>query len=120
MFKLRLRRAYELPDKEDGCRILVDRLWPRGLSRAEAKIDLWLKDIAPSTELRKWYGHELKKWPEFREKYFAELNDKQSIIEELLGKINGNKVTLIYSSQGSQNNAVVLKDYLETKYPGLS
>lgn len=110
---MKIKRIYEAALKEDGKRILVDRLWPRGLTKEKAKIDLWLKDIAPSTELRKWFGHEPEKWNEFKERYIEELkhNEKQtSILKELL---KTESVTLVYAARDKEHNeAVILKDYL--------
>ncbi|MHB9054586.1 MAG: DUF488 domain-containing protein [Paludibacteraceae bacterium] len=110
---MKIKRVYEAALKEDGKRILVDRLWPRGLTKEKARIDLWLKDIAPSAELRKWFGHEPEKWNEFKERYIEELkyNEKQtSILKELL---KTEPVTLVYAARDKEHNeAVVLKDFL--------
>lgn len=114
--KIQLKRAYDAPSKSDGTRILVDRLWPRGLTKAKAKIDLWLKEIAPSTELRKWFHSEGESadWKEFRRRYLAELRDHRDAVELLRGKANQGSVTLIYSScNREQNHAVILKDVLK-------
>ena len=111
--KVKIKRAYEKPQKEDGKRILVDRLWPRGLTKEKAKIDLWLKGIAPTTELRKWFGHDPGKWIEFKKRYRKELkNNKQqlSVLYEEMGKT---AVTLIYSAKDEEHNeALVLKEWL--------
>lgn len=113
--RLQLKRAYEPPADTDGMRILVDRLWPRGLSKAEAKIDFWAKEVAPSNELRRWYQHEPEKWPEFRHKYIAELQSNPEPVQELIAKIgNGNATLLFGSKEVRLNNAAVLKDYLKT------
>jgi uncharacterized protein YeaO (DUF488 family) len=113
---LKIKRIYDLPTFEDGIRILVDRLWPRGLSKEKAKVDLWLKEIAPSHELRKWYAHDPKKWTEFRKKYFKELGMKRELINQIVQKMNEGDVTLLYSSkEGRINNAVALKEHIETK-----
>ncbi|KIO50499.1 DUF488 domain-containing protein [Nitrosospira sp. NpAV] len=113
--KLRLERVYELPAHPDGLRILVDRLWPRGLSKAKARIDFWAKEVAPSTELRDWYQHEVKKWPEFRRRYRDELKHNDAAVKELIAKLgNGNGTLLFGSKELHHNNAVVLKEYLET------
>jgi len=112
MFKI--KRAYENPDEDDGYRILVDRLWPRGLSKDNAKLDLWMKDVAPSTELRKWFGHDQDKWQEFKKKYLNELKEKKELIKQLknIEKLN-NAVTLVYSAKDEDhNNAVVLLEEL--------
>lgn len=110
---IRVKRVYEAPASEDGSRILVDRLWPRGLSKEKARVDLWLKDIAPSTGLRKWFGHDPEKWDEFRKRYAAELagNDEQvATLREEAGK---GPVTLVYAARDKEHNeALVLKDFL--------
>jgi len=96
-------------------RILVDRLWPRGISKEEAKIDLWLKDIAPSDGLRKWFAHDPAKWSVFKEKYFSELGNKKALIGEIMKKAKGD-VTLLYAAKDEQhNNAQALKEYIENK-----
>ena len=108
---IKVKRIYEPINKDDGIRVLVDRLWPRGISKD--KIDIWLKDIAPSEDLRKWFNHDASKWEEFKRKYFEEL-DKNPKIEILLQLIRkGNNVTLVYASKSPYNNAVALKEYLE-------
>ena len=112
--EIRTKRVYDKPDSNDGFRILVDRLWPRGLSKDKSKIDLWLKDIAPSSELRKWFAHDAEKWLEFKERYFRELNNKH----ELIGLIHDNTklstVTLLYGAKDERfNNAAALKEYIE-------
>ena len=113
--KLQLKRVYEAPADNDGMRVLVDRLWPRGLSKAEAKIDFWAREVAPSNELRRWYQHEQEKWPEFRRKYFTELENNPEAVQELIAKIGHGKATLLFSTrETSLNNAAVLKEYLET------
>lgn len=114
MNEIKLKRIYEAPDSEDGVRILVDRLWPRGLSKETANLDLWLNDLAPSNELRKWYNHDPEKWPQFRDDYFNELNQKQELIRSLLAKIEESNVTFLFSNKHRENNnAVALKQYLE-------
>jgi len=111
---LQLKRVYEPPAEHDGMRILVDRLWPRGLSKAEAKIDFWAKAVAPSTELRRWYQHEPEKWPEFQRQYFAELQNNPEAVQQLIAKIGTGNATLLFSAKETHlNNAAVLKDYLE-------
>lgn len=108
-----LKRAYELPAKTDGTRILVDRLWPRGLAKVKAGIDLWLKDVAPSTELRKWFGHEPQKWPEFKKRYRAELKSNPAL-PELQALARKENITLIYGARDQlHNEAVVLKQILD-------
>ena len=108
---IKVKRVYEPLEKDDGIRILVDRLWPRGIRRSQ--IDVWLKDVAPSDELRRWYNHEPDKWEEFKKRYFEELsrNPKVEILLQLIKK--GNNVTLLYASKSPYNNAVALKEYLE-------
>ena|SRR5687768_14518951 len=110
---LRIKRVYEPPDKGDGKRILVDRLWPRGMAKAKAGVDLWLKEIAPSAELRKWFGHDPGKWAEFKKRYRAELeeNDEQAAL--LKEEIKKGTVTLLYGARDEEHNdAVVLLDFL--------
>lgn len=111
---LKLKRIYAPPAKSDGYRILVDRLWPRGLSKQKAKIDSWLRDIAPSTALRKWYGHDPARWPEFRRRYARELKHHSEAVKELRGLLKAHAtVTLLFSSKEEKlNNAAALKAYL--------
>jgi uncharacterized protein YeaO (DUF488 family) len=107
------KRVYEKPAPGDGTRILVDRLWPRGVSKAEAKVDVWMKDVAPSNELRRWYSHELEKWPEFKRRYFAELRGRPDAVRELLGHAAAGDIVLLYGSkETTYNNATALKQYL--------
>ena len=109
-----IKRIYEKPGEDEGYRVLVDKLWPRGISRERANLDLWMKDIAPSNELRKWYGHKVDKWPEFKTKYLEELHNKKDLIKQLktLEKFH-NKVILLYSAKDEDhNNAVVLEELL--------
>jgi uncharacterized protein YeaO (DUF488 family) len=111
---IRLKRAYEEPSKDDGTRILVERLWPRGVSKEEEAIDLWLKEIAPSTELRKWYGHDPDKWEEFRKRYRAELDDKREALDNLKRRLREGPVTLVFAARDVEHNsALLLKEYLE-------
>lgn len=108
-----VKRVYEKAEPGDGFRILVDRLWPRGISREAAKIELWLKDLAPTTELRKWYGHDAEKWPEFRRRYFAELDANPAALEPLLVQVRRGRVCLLFSSKEEKlNNAWALVEYL--------
>ena len=112
--RIRIKRVYDAPVPEDGKRILVDRLWPRGLTKEKAKIDYWAKDVAPSNELRKWYGHDPAKWDEFRKRYFAELGKNAAAVEELIGAMGKGPVSFVYSStERTINNAEALKLYLE-------
>ncbi len=112
---LRVKRVYEPAEKADGVRILVDRIWPRGLSKDEAKLDRWIKEIAPSHSLRRWFGHRADRWEEFRERYAAELEGKQELVEEILSAGESEDViTLLYSAKDpDRNNAVCLRDLLE-------
>ncbi|MCG3181823.1 MAG: hypothetical protein BIFFINMI_04258 [Phycisphaerae bacterium] len=111
---IKAKRVYESPSRVDGFRVLVDRLWPRGVTKARAKIDLWLKDLGPSDSLRKWFGHDPARWPQFKERYFAELARKGDLIEQLLAPVKGDKLTLVYSAKDEQHNqAVALKEFLE-------
>jgi uncharacterized protein YeaO (DUF488 family) len=111
--RVRLRRVYEPPSPEDGVRVLVDRLWPRGLSKAEASVDRWMKDIAPSAELRKWFGHDPERWPEFRRRYTAELRQQPAAVDELRELSRRDTVTLVFGARDEQHNdAVVLRDVL--------
>lgn len=110
---IKLKRAYEAPAQSDGMRILVDRLWPRGLSKARAAIDHWLKEVAPSNELRQWFGHDPEKWPEFRKRYRAELKDNPALAE-LRDLSRKGTVTLVYSAKDElHNQAVVLRQVLD-------
>lgn len=111
---IKIKRIYEGFEESDGYRILIDRLWPRGLSKEKAKIDLWLKEIAPSEELRKWFGHDPVKWDEFKEKYGAELKSHKEQIEEIKNLVKTHKIiTLLYAARDeAHNNAVVLKELL--------
>ncbi|WP_373651701.1 DUF488 domain-containing protein [Schlesneria sp. DSM 10557] len=110
-----LKRVYDEPSSQDGTRILVERLWPRGVSKEKGAIDLWLKEIAPTTELRKWFGHDPAKWDEFRQRYWAELRHNQAPLETLRAKSAEGAVTLVYSSHDQEHNsAIALRDFLET------
>lgn len=110
---LHLKRVYETPATEDGLRILVDRLWPRGLTKEKAKVDVWLKDIAPSTELRTWFGHDPAKWAEFQARYTAELGLRAEAVAELRQYIAAGPVTLLYAAKDeAHNHTLVLQDYL--------
>jgi uncharacterized protein YeaO (DUF488 family) len=113
--KIYIKRAYAAPAANDGLRVLVDRIWPRGLKKEEAKIDWWPKEIAPSTELRKWFSHDSEKWNEFENRYFKELDGRQELIGELLAKAGGG-LTLVFAAKDEEhNNAVALKHYLEKR-----
>ena len=109
-----LKRIYDKPSSSDGVRILVDRLWPRGVSKVKAKLDFWFKDIAPSTELRKWFDHDPKKWPGFKKKYRTELGANDAAMKEFKKMIKGRKVTLLYGAKDHDHNeAIVIKEYVE-------
>ncbi len=111
---IKIKRVYEIPEKEDGNRILVDRLWPRGLSKEKARVDLWLKDIAPSTELRKWFDHDPAKWKEFKKRYLRELKDNNESIQTLKQQLIKGKVTLLYGAKDEEyNQAIVLLENSE-------
>jgi uncharacterized protein YeaO (DUF488 family) len=111
--KVKIKRVYEEPSKEDGTRILVDRLWPRGLTKEKAAIDLWLKEIAPSIELRKWFSHDPKKWNEFRKKYLQELKDNGEQVSILKERLKKGTVTLVYGAKDEEHNeAHVLEELL--------
>jgi uncharacterized protein YeaO (DUF488 family) len=113
MASIRLKRVYEEPSPDDGLRILVERLWPRGLSKRRAAVDEWMKDIAPSPELRRWFGHDPAKWEEFRGRYWAELERNQDAVAELRRKIREGTVTLVYAARDEQHNAALaLWEYL--------
>jgi uncharacterized protein YeaO (DUF488 family) len=115
--RIAIKRIYEEPAPGDGARILVDRLWPRGVSKERAKLDLWLKDIAPSTELREWFGHDPKKWIGFQKKYKIELANNEEAVAELKKIIRQNKtVTLLYAAKDEEHNeAVVINNLLSGK-----
>ncbi len=113
---IQVKRIYEESNESDGFRILVDRLWPRGIKKTEANIDLWLKDIAPSDSLRKWFNHDPKKWTEFQKRYAQEITDKQEDIDIILDEGKKKKVTLLFGSKETEhNNAVALLNILLTK-----
>jgi uncharacterized protein YeaO (DUF488 family) len=109
-----IKRVYEPVSATDGYRILVDRLWPRGLSKDHAAVDLWLKAIAPSTELRQWFGHDPEKWPEFRRKYFAELADHAEELAQIRALAKRRRVTLVYGARETEyNDAVAILEFLQ-------
>jgi uncharacterized protein YeaO (DUF488 family) len=111
-----LKRAYDPPAKGDGRRILVDRVWPRGIAKHDLQIDAWLKDVAPSTELRKWFRHDPTKWDEFRKRYALELEQRSEALNELVEKARAGHVTLVFSAKDTQhNNAVALREHLERR-----
>jgi uncharacterized protein YeaO (DUF488 family) len=113
---IKLKRAYEKPSKDDGFRILVERLWPRGLAKQRAAVDMWLKDISPSPELRKWYGHDPDRWQEFQKRYWKELRQKKEPIKQLKQKVRAGTVTFIYAAKDEEHNsALALKRFLSGK-----
>lgn len=112
---IQTKRVYDLPDDSDGTRVLIDRLWPRGLSKQVAKLDYWAKDCAPSTELRKWYNHDPSKWNGFRRRYFDELDNSPSALQGLKKHLCTGTVTLLFGSKEvNLNNATAFKEYLES------
>ena len=112
--KIRTKRAYEKPARSDGRRILIDRLWPRGLTKEAAKVSFWARAVAPSNELRRWYRHEPSKWDEFRRRYFAELETNPEGLAELRAQLGSGTVTLVFASKEARlNNAAALREYLE-------
>jgi uncharacterized protein YeaO (DUF488 family) len=111
---IQLKRVYEQPSRRDGLRILVERLWPRGLSKQRAAVDLWLKDVAPSPELRKWFAHDPAKWKEFQERYRKELRERKDAVHLLKQNCKKGTITLVYAARDEEHNgAVALKRYLE-------
>ena len=111
---IRLKRVYDPPKMQDGFRVLVDRIWPRGVRKEDARIDRWLKELAPSTDLRKWFNHEPAKWDRFRERYWEQLDAQREAITLLRERSDGRLVTLVYAAKDREhNNAVALKQYLE-------
>jgi uncharacterized protein YeaO (DUF488 family) len=111
-----LKRAWDPPAESDGYRALVDRVWPRGITKEALRIDTWLKELAPSTALRKWFGHDPARWEEFRERYFRELDGQRPALEELARRAGEGQVTLVFAARDAErNNAVALKDYLERR-----
>jgi uncharacterized protein YeaO (DUF488 family) len=110
---IHIKRVYDPATADDGCRVLVDRLWPRGLNKQKAKIDLWLKDIAPSTELRQWFQHDPTKWREFKARYFRELKHHADEVYNLKKRARARRLTLLYAAKDAENNnAAALKEYL--------
>jgi uncharacterized protein YeaO (DUF488 family) len=110
--KIQLKRIYEETDEKDGYRILVDRLWPRGVSKEKAHLNLWLKDIAPSTELRKWFNHDPDKWNQFQKKYLKELKENKEAVDTLKEHLKKGTITFLYAAKDeAHNEAEVLKDY---------
>ena len=111
---IKLKRAYEPASKDDGLRVLVERLWPRGVSKHKAQIDIWLKSLAPSTELRQWFGHDPARWPQFRKRYRAELKGQGDLLALLKYVTEERPVTFVYAASDEEHNsAVALKEFLE-------
>lgn len=116
---IKLKRAYDSIDRDDGVRFLVERLWPRGVRKSALRLDAWLKDVAPSTGLRQWFSHDPAKWAEFQRRYRDELGARPGAVEPILKAARRGRVTLVYSSRdGEHNNAVVLKAYVEARITG--
>jgi uncharacterized protein YeaO (DUF488 family) len=115
-YMIKTKRVYDDHAKVDGFRILVDRLWPRGLRKERAKVDLWLKEVAPSGALRKWFGHDRARWDEFKRRYFKELDDKKEAIESIVTKASQGSVTLLYGAKDMYyNNAMALREFVEQR-----
>ncbi|MDD1776582.1 MAG: DUF488 domain-containing protein [Candidatus Helarchaeota archaeon] len=113
---IKIKRIYQEPEVNDDFRILVDRLWPRGLTKQKAKVDLWQKEIAPSNELRQWFHHDPAQWSEFKNRYFKELESKQDSVKTIVEKSRNQDITLLFSAKNEEfNNAVALKEYIEQK-----
>ncbi len=113
---IRLKRAYDPVSRTDGRRFLVERLWPRGVSKEKLRVEAWLKEVGPSTELRKWFSHDPEKWARFRERYFHELDSRPEAWQPIVAAAQRGTVTLVYSSHDTEhNNAVVLQEYLRTR-----
>jgi uncharacterized protein YeaO (DUF488 family) len=111
---IKLKRAYEKPSRDDGLRVLVERLWPRGLTKERAAVDLWLKEVAPSPELRKWFGHDPAKWEQFQKRYRQELRENQDAVELLREKVKRGTITLVYAARDEEHNgALALKRFLD-------
>ncbi len=114
MATIRLKRVYEEPATDDGLRILVERLWPRGVSKERAAVDLWLKEVAPTAELRKWFNHDPARWTEFKKRYESELAHNQTVVDELRDKCRDATVTFVYAAHDERHNAALaLKNWLE-------
>lgn len=110
---IKTKRVYESASNEDGVRVLVDRLWPRGISRERMKVDLWLKEVGPSTELRKWFNHDRSRWEEFKNRYFLELDRNREMVAKLRELVTKGRLTLLFSATDREcNQAVALKEYL--------
>lgn len=115
---LKIKRVYEPPSPDDGVRILVDRLWPRGLNKKDAGIDYWARDVAPSHELRRWYGHDPEKWQEFQSRYLEELRHNAPAVEAMIGRIDNVNMTLLFGARDiHSNNATVIQRFLQNYSP---
>ncbi|MEM7008680.1 MAG: DUF488 family protein [Thermodesulfobacteriota bacterium] len=111
--KIKLKRVYDVPEESDGVRVLVERLWPRGLSKEKAKVDIWLKEAAPSTDLRKWFNHDKDKWEEFKQRYYSELDNNRLSLEPIFEISSDKNITFVFASKENRfNNAAALRDYL--------
>ena len=113
---VRIKRAYEEPAMDDGYRVLVDRMWPRGVRKDQARLDAWFREVGPSNELRKWFGHQESRWAEFKKRYFQELDQNPEGLDELIAKARDQQVTLVYAaSDREHNNAVALREFLQKR-----
>jgi uncharacterized protein YeaO (DUF488 family) len=116
MPSIRTKRVYETPDATDGLRVLVDRMWPRGMTKRRIRADLWLKSVAPSTALRNWFKHDRSRWNRFKERYFSELEQNPEGVDKLMDAVKNGPVTLLYSAKdATYNQAVALKEYLSAR-----
>jgi uncharacterized protein YeaO (DUF488 family) len=116
---IHLKRAYDAPAQSDGCRVLIDRIWPRGVTKDHLKLDLWMKDLAPSTDLRKWFGHDPEKWEEFKKRYARELEQRADALEQLVERAKTGRVTLVFGAKDTEHsNATALKEHLERRLRG--
>jgi uncharacterized protein YeaO (DUF488 family) len=116
---IQIRRAYDPPQRSDGYRVLVDRVWPRGRSKKDLKLDEWRKEIAPSTRLRQWFGHDPARWRKFQQRYFSELEKKQDSIPDLVKRARQGRITLVYGARDPDHNqAVALRAYLRARVAG--
>lgn len=114
MPNVRIKRIYEPPSEDDGFRVFIDRLWPRGLKKEKVRFDLWMKELAPSTELRRWFGHDPEKWQEFKVRYFAELDQRGEAVAELAARAKAGTVTIVFGARDERrSNAAALVEYLE-------
>jgi uncharacterized protein YeaO (DUF488 family) len=117
--EIRIRRAYDPPSRGDGFRVLVDRVWPRGVSKQDLQLDQWAKEIAPSTRLRQWFGHDPERWQKFQERYFAELEKRSEAVGELVKRGRSGRITLVYGARDPEHNqAVALQTYLRARAAG--